>query len=129
MSKGHDTHLSRRERQIMDVLYQSGSASAKDVMEKLPNPPGYSSVRALLARLEDKGHIAHKEEGPRYLYYATTARNVAGENALQRTLKTFFNDSPLQMVNTLLDLKSRDLTAEEIDELEKLIDQAKQKGR
>ena len=97
-------------------------------MEAMPNPPSYSSVRALLKRLEDKGHIQHREDGPRYIFFATLERDTAGENALVRTLKTFFNDSPLEMVNALLGIKSKELTEDEISELQKMIDRAKQKG-
>lgn len=121
--------LSRRERQIMDVLYQLEEASVQQVQERLPDPPGYSAVRALLARLEEKGQITHREQGARYLYAPLVKRQTATRNALTAMVKTFFNGSPAQAANALLGMSLKNLREEELDELEALIRQARSKDR
>jgi len=124
-----EVHLSRRERQIMDVIYQRGSASVADVVERLPDPPGYSAVRALLRILEEKGHLKHRKEGPRYIYVPKRSRSSAARAALQRTLDTFFDGSATQAVAALLDVSDADLSEEDLDELAKLIAKARKEGR
>ena len=84
-------HLSRRERQIMDIVYEAGQASAADVLDRLPDPPSYSAVRAMLRVLEEKGHLRHKQDGPRYVYLPTVSRDEARRSALRRLLRTFFD--------------------------------------
>lgn len=121
-------HFSRRERQIMDVLYRLKEATAKEVMDAMPNAPSYSTVRALLKRMEDKGHVNHRQDGPRYIFFASLEHDTASENALTRTLKTFFNDSPLELMNTLLGIREKPLSDEEASELKKMIDKAKERG-
>ena len=121
--------LSRRERQIMDVVYERGRASAAEVREGLPDPPGYSAVRALLRVLEEKGHLEHEQEGPRYVYSPTIPRERASESALRRIVRTFFDDSTGKAVAALLDLGARDLTASELDRLSAMIEEARREGR
>jgi predicted transcriptional regulator len=122
-------HLTRRERQIMDVLYRRGEATVSEVMEELPSAPTYSAVRALLRKLEEKGHVTHDAAGPRYVYRPTVAREAARESALDRMVRTFFEGSPGKTVAALLDLKAGELTAEELDELAERIEQVRKRGR
>jgi len=121
--------LSRRERQIMDVIYQRGKATAAEVMEGLPDPPSYSAVRALLRVLEEKGHVRHKQDGPRYVYYPTVSRDRARESALKQVVGTFFEDSAEQAVAALLDMSAQDMSESDLDRLAELIEQAKKEGR
>ena len=121
--------LSRRERQIMDVLYQLGTATAADVQERLPEPPSYSAVRAMLRILEDKGHVRHHEDGPRYVYAPVVARDKARKSAVRHLLRTFFDGSVEQAMAALLDGADRALSREEIDRLSRLIDERKREGR
>lgn len=117
--------LSRRERQIMDVLYRLDEASAREVMESLEDSLNYSSVRTFLRKLEEKGHIKHRESGKKYLYSPVVGREKASTTALSNLVKTFFSDSPVMAVNSLLDMSLDDISDEEIKELEKLIENKK----
>jgi predicted transcriptional regulator len=119
------TNLSRRERQIMDILYRLGSATAAEIRENLPEPPSYSTVRALLRILEDKGHLRHQYDGPRYIFTPVVSRPAAQKSALRQMVRTFFDGSATQAVAALLDMSARDLTDEELDRLGKLVEQAK----
>lgn len=121
--------LSRRERQIMDVLFRLGEATAADVMEGLPDPPSYSAVRALLRILEEKGEITHTQDGPRYVYRPTVAPEKASRSALRHVLRTFFDGSAEQAVAALLDEAGDDLSDAELDRLASLIAQARKEGR
>jgi BlaI family transcriptional regulator, penicillinase repressor len=121
--------LSRRERQIMDVLYQRGKASAADVREGITDAPSYSAVRAMLRVLEEKGHITHSMDGVKYVFSPTVRRDKAKRSALKHLLDTFFNDSPEQVVAALLDLSSTRLTPQELDRMAKIIERAKQEGK
>src|SRR5690349_12362284 len=121
-------HLSRRERQILDILYQHGRASAADVQQALPDPPSYSAVRAMLRILEDKGHIRHEQDGPRYVYRPTIARDNAKRSALRHILQTFFDGSAEQAISALLDESSSKLSPAELDRLARLIDGARKSG-
>ena len=121
--------LSRRERQIMDVLYRRGRATASEVLDGIPDPPSYSAVRAMLRLLEDKGIIAHEEDGPRYVYRPVVARDKALRSELKRVLRTFFDNSAEQAVAALLELDGKGLSKAELDRLAKLIDHARQEGR
>lgn len=122
-------HLSRRERQIMDVIYRFGQATAQEVREHLPDPPSYSAVRALLRVLEEKGHVAHRQDGPRYVYLPTVPREEARRSALRQLLGTFFDGSAEQAVAALLDMSGRQLSDDELDRLSDLIERARQEGR
>ena len=121
--------LSRRERQIMEILYQRGKASAADVRQSMEDPPSYSAVRAMLRVLEVKGHVRHEAEGLKYVYVPTVARDKAKRTAVRRLLDTFFSDSPEQLVAALLDVSSRRLTREELDRMAEMIEKAKREGK
>ena len=129
MPESNKSTMSRRERQIMDVIYRLGRASAADVRDQLPDPPGYSAVRALLRVLEEKGHLRHEQDGPRYVFLPTVARDRARRSALRQLLNTFFDDSPEEAVAALLDLSGTKLTGAELERLAARIDQAKREGR
>ena len=122
-------HLSRRERQIMDAVYARGQATVSDVQEDLPEAPSYSAVRAMLRKLEEKGHLRHDASGPRYVYEATLPREEAQETALQRLMRTFFDGSAAKTVAAIIDLDSAELSESELDAMAALIDQAKARGR
>jgi predicted transcriptional regulator len=123
------THLSRRERQIMEIVYELGRASAADVREKMPDPPSYSAVRAMLRILEDKGHIRHEQDGPRYVFLPTVPREQASENALRRLVRTFFEGSPEGAMAALLDLEGDHLDDEALRRIAKRIDEARREDR
>ena len=122
-------NLSRRERQIMEVVYARGQATVAEVQEDLPDPPGYSAVRAMLGKLERKNYLRHEEQGLRYVYVPTMAREDVQETALERVMHTFFEGSPTKAVAAILDLSAVDLTDKEIDEMAELIEQARKRGR
>jgi predicted transcriptional regulator len=109
----------------MDVLYQKGRATAAEVLETIPDPPGYSAVRAMLKVLENKGHIRHEQDGARYVFLPTMTRDKAQRSAIRHMIQTFFEGSPEQAVATLLDVTSSKLSDDELDRLEKLIQKAK----
>lgn len=121
--------LSRRERQIMDIVYRRGKATIREVQDDLPDPPTYSAVRALVRVLEDKGHLQHTQDGPTYVYSPTLRRDRARVSALVHVVNTFFGGSATETVAALLDLDGRELTPGELDELGALIDQARKEGR
>ena len=129
MTPAHAPPLSRRERQIMDAIYANGRATAADVMDAIPDPPTYSAVRALLRVLVDKGHLRIEHDGPRYVYLPTVPRSTARQSALRQVLRTFFDGSASQAVAALLDMSASKMTDEELDQLQRLIDQAKVEGR
>ncbi|MBV9879209.1 MAG: BlaI/MecI/CopY family transcriptional regulator [Gemmatirosa sp.] len=120
--------LSRRERQIMDLLYQLGEATAAEVQERLPDPPSYSAVRAMLRILEEKGHVRHHEDGPRYVFAPVVARDTARRSAVHHLLRTFFDGSVEQAMSALLDASDRKLSGDEVDRLAALIEQRKREG-
>jgi len=121
--------LSRRERQIMDLLFQRGKASVGEVMDGIPDPPGYSAVRATLRTLEQKGRVTHEEDGRAYIYRPTLRRDAARKSALTHVLKTFFDNSAEQAVAALLDLKGPRLSEAQLDRVSRLIENAKKEGR
>lgn len=123
------TGLSRRERQIMDILYQRGKAPAAEVREAMPDAPSYSAVRAMLRVLEDKGHVKHQAEGLKYVYVPTVARDKAKRSAVKHLLDTFFKESPEQVVAALLDVSSTRLTRQELDRMSEMIEKAKREGK
>ena len=129
MSPDRARHLSRRERQIMDVIYARGEATAAEVRQELPDPPSYSAVRALLRILEDKGHLRHTQEGNRYVFSPTVPRERARKSALRHVLQTFFEGSPASAMAALLELEDLDLSAEEYERLAARIEQARKEGR
>jgi predicted transcriptional regulator len=122
----HQPPLSRRERQIMDVIYRHGRATAGEVLEQMPDPPSYSAVRAMLRVLEDKGHLRHEQDGPRYVYVPMVNRERASRSALRHLVQTFFDGSTEQVVAALLEGADTKLSDMELDRLSRLIEQAKQ---
>ena len=129
MTKNPHAHLSRRERQIMDVIYQQGRATAAEVMENMPNPPSYSAVRAMLRLLEEKGYVHHEQDGPRYVYLPTLSRDKARQSAMKQMLQTFFDNSTEEAVAALIDMTRSKMTQDELDRLSLLIENARKEGR
>jgi len=123
MSKA--TNFSRRERQIMDIMYELTQVTAQQVMERLPDPPSYSAVRAMLRKLEDKGHIMHREEGAKYVYFPVLDHEQASKNAISRLVKTFYDGSAAQAVNALLGMSFSDISKEDLEKIEEMIATAK----
>src|ERR1700733_4464357 len=121
--------LSRRERQIMDIIYARGEAAAADVHEALPDAPSYSSVRTLLRILEEKGHLKHREDGPRYVFMPTESRAKASRSALKRVLQTFFDGSLSSAVAALVDAEGNKLSPAELQRIEAIIKAAKSKTK
>src|SRR3954466_11091188 len=121
MSKRPHIDLSRRERQIIDILYANSRATAAEVQAALPDPPSYSAVRAMLRILEDKGHVRHEQDGPRYIYLPTVGRDNAQRSALHHVLKTFFDGSTEQAISALLDDSATRLSDAELDRLAQII--------
>jgi len=128
MTKQLHANLSRRERQIMDILYRMGQSTAAEVQQHLPDPPSYSAVRAMLRVLEEKGHLKHTQQGPRYVFAPTIPRDKATKSALKHLLNTFFDGSMEQAVAALLSMSQKNLSEEELDRLSRLIDQARKEG-
>lgn len=126
MKKDGHRNLSRRERQIMDILYQRGRASAAEIHEALPDPPTYSAVRAKLRVLEEKGHVRHEAEALHYVYLPIVARDTARRSALRHMVSTFFGGSVEQTVAALLDLSDASLAKADLDRISQLIEDARQ---
>jgi predicted transcriptional regulator len=121
--------LSRRERQIMDVLHAKESATASEVRAALPDAPGNSAVRTLLRILEEKGHVKHHQEGARFVYVPRVSRETASQSALQRVVSTFFQGSASQAMAALLENADTRISGDELKKLQKMINQAKKEGR
>ncbi len=121
--------LSRRERQIMEIIYENGNATAAEVLERIPDPPSYSAVRAMLRILEEKGHLRHEQQGPRYVFMPTVPREEARESALKRVVRTFFDGSAEGAMAALLDLDDENLDEEALERLADRIRAARREGR
>ena len=121
--------LSRRERQIMDILYQRVKASASEVREAMPDAPSYSAVRAMLRILEEKGQVKHQAEGLKYVYVPAVPRDKAKRTAMKHLMDTFFSGSPEHVMAALLDVTSTKLTADELDRMAQMIDRARKEGK
>ena len=128
MAEPAEHNLSRRERQIMDVLYQRQRASAAEIRESLASPPSYSAVRALLRILEEKGHIRHAEKDLRYVYFPTVSRRRVRRTALRHLVETFFDGSAAQTVATLLEPSTARMSESELDRISELIAKARKGG-
>lgn|SRR5690349_21212248 len=124
-----EPRLTRRERQIMDILFRQGEATVADVMEALPDPPSYSAVRATMRILEEKGHIRHREDGPRYVYLPKVGQDQARQAALAHLLTTFFGGSAEQAVMALAELSDAELTPDQLERLADKIRKAGEEGR
>ena len=120
--------LTRRERQIMDILYRRGRATASDVMEDLPDGPHYSTVRTQLRVLEEKGHVSHEEQGLRYVYMPAVPRRAARKSALRHLVDTFFDGSAEQVVAAVLGGEGSKLSEEELDRIAELVAKARKEG-
>ena len=121
--------LSRRERQIMDSVYRRGKATAAEVMADLPEAPSYSAVRTMLRLLEEKGHLQHEQDGPRYVYLPTVARENARVDALKHLVSTFFNGSAEQAMAALLEISDSNLSDDQLSRLQQMIEDARSEGR
>lgn len=121
--------LSRRERQIMDALYKLGEATVGEVMDLMPDPPSYSAVRATMRVLEEKGHVTHKQDGPRYLYVPTISRDKAQSTALQHLVGTFFGGSVEQAVMALLSMPETKMSETDLGKLAEKVREAEKEGR
>ena len=122
-----DQGLTRRERQIMDVLWQLGDASVEDVRTALPDPPSYSTIRTLLARLERKGHVTHREQDLRYRYAPAISKSTARRSAMRRLTDVFFEGSVADAVVSMVGTNRRDLTDEELDQIEQAVQAARRR--
>jgi predicted transcriptional regulator len=127
--KGVVENLSRRERQIMNVVYRLGRATATEVMEGLPSPPGNATVRKLLRILEEKGHLRHRREGNRYVYFPIVSTEKAKASAMKHLLDTFFKGSAAGAVVALLDMAEKGLSDGESEAILELIERSKKEGR
>src|SRR6266700_1410100 len=125
MANNTDTSLSRRKRQIMNILFTLGRASGPEIQERLPNQPGYSGVRTILRVLERKGHIKHIEEGLRYVYLPVMTREKATKSAIERLVATFFDGSVKAAAAALLEPSTAKLSKEDLKELERMIRRAR----
>ena len=123
MNRIEKGQMSRRERQIMDILYRLGQGSAKDVLDNLPDPPSYSAVRALMATLENKGMVKHSKESRRYIYKPAITEKRARRSAMSNFLSTFFEGSPEKLVAALLDPKDMQLNQKEIEKIRQALDE------
>jgi predicted transcriptional regulator len=123
MDRSGNDQLSRRERQIMDIIYRLGKASAKDVQDNLPDPPSYSAVRALLVTLENKGILNHSKESRRYIYSPAITESKARKSAIRNLLSTFFDGKPKNLVAALLDENDSTLSKSEIDSIRKMVEE------
>jgi predicted transcriptional regulator len=121
--------LSRREREIMNIIFARGRATATEVMEAMAEPPSYSAVRATMRVLEQKGHLKHQHDGTRYVYLPTVNRERVRLSALDQLLTTFFDGSAANVVATLIEREKGKLSDEELDRLQVLIDEARREGR
>jgi BlaI family transcriptional regulator, penicillinase repressor len=121
--------MSRREREVMDVLFRRGEATVAEVMEGMKNPPTYSAVRSIFRVLEEKGHVVHREDGPRYVYAPSVERERARKAALDHLVETFFDGSAEQALAALLDRSDLSLPEAQVRRLAKAIDKAREEGR
>ena len=128
MKKPFYIFLSRRESQILDIIYRLGQSSVSDVLKHIPDRPAYNSVRVILTILENKGYLRHHKEGQRYIYTPTELRDNAKKSALKHLVSTFFEGSAPKAVSTLLDMSASKLSREELNELSEMIEQAKKES-
>jgi len=121
--------LCRRERQIMDILFRRGRATAAEVLKDLPDPPSYSAVRAMLRILEEKGHVRHEHDAARYVFIPTIRRDAAKRSALRHVINTFFEGSASQVMAALVEMSGRGLDQDELARLRQVIDEAKKRRK
>jgi predicted transcriptional regulator len=123
------TALSRRERQVMDILHRRQAATVAEIMDDLPDPPTYSAVRSILRILGDRGLVKHREDGPRYVYYPSLATETARDDVLADVVRTYFGGSPEQAVTALLRMSDTEISDQQLERLRKTIDRARRRGR
>jgi BlaI family transcriptional regulator, penicillinase repressor len=123
------TALSRRERQIMEIVYRHGRITGNEIHQQMSDPPSYSTVRTLLRVLEQKGHLAHEYDGPRFVFFPCVSTEKAKRSALKQLLHTFFNNSAVGAMAALLDLSSSELDETELKQMTRLIQQAREKEK
>jgi len=128
MSRKLHTELSKRERQIMDIIYRKKSATAKEVMEKIPNAPSYSTVRKLLHILEQKGFLKHVQDGLKYIYYPKIPHKKAMRSAVRQLMETYFDNSVEEAMTALIEYKSKDISDSDLDKVIDLIEKIKKGG-
>ena len=121
--------LGKRERQLVETVYRLGEASVAQVLAELPDPPSYSSVRAMLSMLVDKKVLKQRQEGKRYLYRPATPRETARKSAFHQMLRTFFSGEPTAALATLLDLSAGQLTSDDLDRMKQLIEKTQKENR
>jgi predicted transcriptional regulator len=121
--------LARRERQIMDVIFQLGEATVGEVLERLPDPPSYSSVRTIIRKIEAKGLLTHRQDGKRYVYRAKQSRETASRTALQKLMDVFFSGSAPDTVAAIMDVSAKTLDPEDLDRISNIIEQARKEGQ
>jgi BlaI family penicillinase repressor len=124
----HHTNLSRRERQIMEIVYRKASASVEDIRAEIPDSPGYSAVRVIVNVLERKGYLRHVKRGKRYIYRPTTPRKKAMQGALRHLLDTYFENSLHRAMAAMIELRPKDLSEEDIRQLAKAIEKSRREG-
>ncbi len=129
MAKNPHAKFSRRERQTMEIVYRLGEVTVNDILSNLDDPPSYSAMRACMRVLEEKGHLTHRQNGPRYVYMPTVPLKQARQSALRGILRNFFNDSYEQMIAALLDNSDSGPSPEELEKLARMIEQARKEGR
>lgn len=122
-------NLPRRERQILEIIYQLGEASVGDVLERMPDPPSYSAVRTMIRQLEQKGYLRHRRQLTKYVYRPVESHDSASKSALMHVLQTFFGGSAPDAVAAILDATSADLSDDDLQRLRKLVNQAKREGK
>jgi BlaI family penicillinase repressor len=127
--KKSQQNLGRRERQIMDAIFELGEASVGRVLERLPDPPSYSAVRTMIRHLEGKGYLRHRREGTKYVYRSTEAKDSVSRSVLRHMIKTFFGGSASDTVAAILDVASEKLSKDEFSRIERLIEDARKEGR
>ncbi len=120
--------LGRRERQIMDIVFELGESSVADVLERLPDPPSYSAVRTMIRHLEGKGLLRHRRDGTRYIYRPTQSKESASRTALRHLIKTFFGDSAPDALAAVLDIGSEKLSEDDFERIQLLINEARKEG-
>ena len=129
MVRKKSVELSRRERQIVDALYGLGKASAAEIREAIPNPPSYTAVRTHLSILHERGQVKYRSDGTRYIYEPVVPREKMAESAISRVMQTFFDNSVEKVVSTLINRKESNLSAEQLDRLADIIEEARKEGR
>lgn len=129
MARDPQTRLSRRERQIMEIIYRLGQATAQEVRANLEDPPSYSAVRALLRVLERKELLRHRQDGPRYVFHPTVSRKRAGRSAMKGLLRNFFGNSHVDMIAAMIEESASGMSDSEVKKLIQMIHQARKEGR